>query len=169
MIMSILEHTPSWVFAVFFALLLLGASQTRTRDVSRARAIGLPIAFVLLSLAGVMTTFTLSGLAVGAWLVGVGVSTTLGGPAWRAQGASWSADTQRVRIPGSWWPLILILGLFTLRYTAGTLLAIHPALAGNSHVALPLSAVYGAVAGLFWARTRSLLALSRQEGVVSAA
>jgi hypothetical protein len=43
MILSILEH---WVWAVFFAVIALGLAQTRTREVSRARAALLPAVMV---------------------------------------------------------------------------------------------------------------------------
>jgi len=54
MILTILEHTPLWVWAVFAALILLGWQQTRTRDVSIARATILPVIMILLSLSGVV-------------------------------------------------------------------------------------------------------------------
>ncbi len=54
MILGILEHTPVWVWGVFVAILLLGLQQTRTRDVSIARATILPVVMILLSLSGVL-------------------------------------------------------------------------------------------------------------------
>ena len=52
MILSILEHTPVWVWAVFFAVISRGLAQTRTQNVRMARAILLPVVMVVLSLAG---------------------------------------------------------------------------------------------------------------------
>jgi hypothetical protein len=49
--------------------------------------------------------------------------------------------------------------VFVTKYVAGATLAINPSLAANMSVAIVLSLVYGAFAGLFWARARSLRAL----------
>jgi hypothetical protein len=159
MLVQILEHTPSWVFILFAALLVLGLSQARAREVSRARATVLPLAMVLLSLLGVLSTFTQSSLALAAWIAGLGLCLSLLGGRLAIRGASWLAETDRFRVPGSWVPLILILGLFLIKYVSGVALALHPSLAASLRVALPLSLLYGAVAGLFWGRARSVLAL----------
>jgi hypothetical protein len=159
MIVQILEHTPRWVFILFALLLALGLSQTRTREVSRARVAVLPLAMLLLSLIGVLSTFTPSSLALIAWIVGLGACLTLIGERIAVRGASWLAETDRFRIPGSWLPLTLILGLFMIKYGSGIALALQPALAASTRVAVPLSLLYGVSAGLFWGRARSVLAL----------
>jgi hypothetical protein len=162
MILSILEHTPVWVWVLFCALMALGISQARTRDVTVARATALPVVMVALSLSGVLSAFGLVALALGAWGVDLGVSLTLAGQAMAVRGATWSARTRRFRVPGSFVPVILILGVFMTKYVAGAMLAINPSLAANLSVAVVLSLVYGAFAGLFWARARSLRALMRE-------
>jgi hypothetical protein len=159
MIVQILGHTPTWVFVLFGALLLLGLSQTRTRDVGRARAIGLPMAMMLLSLSSVVSAFTQPVVALGAWVSGFALAVGLTGSALGVRGASWSPTTGHFRIPGSWLPLVLILSLFVLKYVAGILLAMRPSWAGDTSVVIPLGLVYGAFAGLFFGRARSLLAL----------
>jgi hypothetical protein len=164
MILSILEHTPVWVWVLFCALMALGISQTRTRNVSAARATALPVVMVALSLSGVLSAFGLVALALGAWGVGLGVSLRLAGQAMAIRGASWSARTRLFRVPGSSIPVILILGVFMTKYVAGAMLAINPSLAANVSVAVVLSLVYGVFAGLFWARARSLRALMREGG-----
>lgn len=158
MIIQILEHTPRWVLILLAVLLALGLSQTCTRELSRARVVVLPSVMMGLSLIGVLTTFQSSG-AVIAWTVGLGVCLSLMGERIAIRGASWLAETDRFRIPGSWLPLMLILGLFIVKYVSGVALAMQPALAASASVALPLSLFYGVCAGLFWGRARSVLAL----------
>jgi hypothetical protein len=159
MILQILEHTPGWVFVVFAVLLVLGWSQTRAREVSRARATVLPLAMMLLSLIGVLSTFRAPAGAVLAWIAGLGLCLSLASGRVAIRGAAWLPDKDHFRVPGSWLPLGLIVGLFTIKYVSGVVIALHPSLAASSSMAVPLSLLYGAVAGLFWGRARSLLAL----------
>jgi len=161
MILGILEHTPVWVWVVFAAILLLGLQQTRTRDVSIARATILPVVMILLSLSGVLGAFAHVPLAWVAWAAGVGLSLLLAGKAVAVRGASRSAQPDHLRIPGSFVPVILILAVFTTKYTAGIALAMNPSLALNAGVAVALSLVYGAFSGLFWSRAQSLRAVIR--------
>ena len=53
MFASILSNTPTWVFAVFAALIAIGLMQTRPRTVSRRRLIVLPVVVAGYSLYGV--------------------------------------------------------------------------------------------------------------------
>jgi hypothetical protein len=164
MILNILEHTPFWVWVTFCAVIALGISQIRTREVSSARATVLPVVMIALSLSGVLGAFSQVPLALAAWAVGLGVSLKLAGRVLAVRGASWSAETRHFRVPGSFVPLMLILGVFVTKYVAGVMLAINPSLAANTSVAIVLSLVYGAFAGLFWARARSLRALTHGNG-----
>ncbi len=161
MISSILQHTPVWVWALFSALLVLGLSQTRTQEVTKARITLLPLAMVCLSISGLLGAFGPAPAAWAAWTAGFAVAIRLLAPAVAARGATWSAETERFRIPGSWVPVTLIVGLFTLKYVAGLGMAINPSLATNSVFAGTLSLVYGMFAGLFWGRARSLRVLLR--------
>lgn len=164
MILNILEHTPVWVWVSFCAVITLGILQIRTRDVSTARATVLPIVMIALSLSGVLSAFSQVPLALGAWVVGLGVSVRLAGRVMAVRGASWFAETRHFRVPGSFVPLTLIIGVFVTKYVAGAMLAINPSLAANMNVAIVLSLVYGVFAGLFWARARSLRALIQGGG-----
>jgi hypothetical protein len=159
MILSILEHTPVWVWVTFCAVITLGILQIRTREVSAVRATVLPVVMIALSLSGVLSAFSQVPLALSAWLVGLGVSLKLAGRVMAVRGASWSAQTRHFRVPGSFVPLTMILGVFVTKYAAGAMLAINPSLAANMSVVIVLGLVYGAFAGLFWARARSLRAL----------
>ena len=159
MILDILEHTPVWVWIVFGALVLLGLQQSRTRDVSIARATILPVVMIVLSLSSVVGAFGPVPFALVAWAAGVGLSLTLAGKAVAVRGASRSTQPGHLRIPGSFVPVLLILAVFITKYSAGVALAINPSLAANTAVAVTLSLVYGVFSGLFWSRAQSLRAL----------
>jgi hypothetical protein len=161
MILNILEHTPVWVWAIFCAVIALGMAQTRTRDVSRARAILLPAVMVILSLSGALSSFTQVALALAAWMAGFSLTLSFAGQAIAVRGASWFPATRHFQVPGSWLPVTMIVGLFVTKYVAGVCLGMNPSLAANTTLTALLSLTYGTFAGLFWARARSLLQLTR--------
>jgi len=169
MIFNILQHTPVWVWALFCALLVLGVSQTRTLEVSKARVTVLPLAMVCLSISGVLGSFGELPVAWAGWIAGFVITVRLLAPLVTARGATWSARDQRFRIPGSWVPLTLIVGLFVLKYAAGAGMALNPSLATSGVFAGTLSLLYGMFAGLFWGRARSLRALARERGLAQPA
>jgi hypothetical protein len=162
MILEILEHTPLWVWAVFVAVIFLGLQQSRTRNVSIARATILPVVMIVLSLGGVLGAFGQVPIAWVAWTVGLLLTLALAGRAVAVRGARRSAQPGFLHIPGSFLPVALILAVFVTKYSAGVALAVNPSLAANTGVAVALSLVYGAFAGLFWARARSLRAVLGQ-------
>jgi len=161
MILAILQHTPTWVWMAFIAVMTLGISQTRTREVSQGRATLLPLVMTILSLSGVLSAFSQVPLALAAWGVGLVLSFTVIGPVVAIKGATWLPEMRRFRIPGSWLPITLILGLFATKYSAGVSLALNHSLATDIPVATLLSLTYGVFAGIFLARARSLFALTR--------
>jgi hypothetical protein len=169
MISNILQHTPIWVWLLFGGLIALGLSQTRTRDVGRARVTILPLVMITLSLSGVLVTFGQVPLALAAWVVGFWATLRLAAPWVAARGATWSPATGHFRIPGSWLPVTAIVGIFVMKYVAAVCLAISPPLAVNMAFAVVVSLAYGLFAGLFWGRARSLHVLARDRSPMETA
>lgn len=157
--LSVLQHTPVWVWGLLALLIALGLRQRRTHDLSPARATLPPLAMLLLALAGVLGTFG-SAAALLAWAaVTVGVAAAWTGRA--APNARWLPAEQRFRLPGSWLPLGLMMGIFITKFAVGVGIALHPALARSTAFALGVSALYGMFSGIFAARA---LALQRLRG-----
>ncbi len=159
MILTIVQHTPLWVWGLFAGLVALGLVQTRDRAMTLPRILMTPAVMLALSLAGVVGAFGGRPLALGAWVVGLGLSLLAGRRAARPQGARWSGAQRRLQVPGSWLPLALIVGLFAIKYLAGVSLAIAPRLAADATFAGGCSLVYGLFSGLFLARAMALWAL----------
>lgn len=161
---SILHGTPLWVWAVLLALIALGLSATRTRQMALAHLTALPLAMTGLALWGVVSAFAGSGRLAGLlalWLLCAGLALTWG---WRgAAPAGTRYDPQRrvFRLPGSWVPMALILAVFLMKYGIGVQLALAPALAHDSAFALAVTALYGALSGVFAVRTLRVLRLAR--------
>lgn len=156
-LLGILHHTPPWVWVLLAALLVLGLSQLRTRSVSRTRLLVLPAVLVGLGLFATATSFQPAGPALAAWVLALAGGVMLGRQLPRPSGARWDASGRSLLLPGSALPLLVIMAIFALRYTAGVALALHPAWRSAPAVALPLAAAYGAIGGLLLGRVLALL------------
>jgi hypothetical protein len=169
MFTSILQHTPVWVWGLFTAVIALGLSQTRDREVTLLRITILPLVLIALSMSGVLSAFGHAPLPLGGWASGVGAALVFGRQFVAVRGARWLAESGRLYVPGSWLPLVLIVGLFCIKYVAGASLTMHPALATDATFAGLCSLAYGSFSGLFLARTLSLRRLATRGAAFSAA
>jgi len=158
---DILRYTPIWVWGLLAALLTLGFWQTRTRNLARARLLALPLTLLCLGLWSTSSSFSTLPLAAGVWLATLVASSFAARRLPPPAGARWDAVNERLHLPGSWLPLALIVTMFTLRYSATVAMMLHPAWRGDPTLLLPLSALYGALGGLFLGRAIGLLALTR--------
>jgi hypothetical protein len=161
MILNILSHTPLWVWSLLAALLALGFSQTRQRQVAPWRLLMLPLVLLGLGLWSMSSGFRALPLTALVWIAALGAGTALlaGRPA--PVGATWLPAAQRLRLPGSWMPMLLILIVFSLRYAANVGMALNPGWRHAPGLLLPLALLYGGFSGLFLGRALALLKLTR--------
>jgi len=159
-LLAILQHTPVWVWPLLAALLALGLRQAFPRTVTLRRAMLLPVAMLALSLWGVISVFG-SGPALAAWALGGLTAASWSMHGGGARSVRWSAAEQSFRLPGSWVPLMLILGIFCTKFGVGMSLAQHPELRSADSFALGASLVYGVFSGLFAGRALGLWRLIR--------
>lgn len=165
---EIVRHTPIWVWGLLAGLIALGLKQSRDHVLSRTRLLILPSVLCVLSLAGATSAFGPMPGVVLAWLAGLAAGTsvfTLFRLPLRAQALS----GDRFAVGGSWLPIGLLLGVFTLRYLVAASLAVHPELAQTTGFALGASLLYGAVGGLFAGRAWRILAQAPKGSVALAA
>jgi len=162
MFISIIQHTPIWVWALLAALVALGLVQTQTREMTLSRAALLPVIMVTLSVVGVVSRFGVHALPLLAWAGGaaMAIATAHSLRVWR--GTIWSASTSRFQMPGSWLPLALILVLFVVKYTVSVNLVMHPDLLKDAVFPWAASLAYGFFSGLFLARALTLWSAIRQ-------
>jgi hypothetical protein len=158
MLLQIVEHTPVWVWGLLAALLAFGYSQARERDISLTRATVLPLVMLALSLFGVTSAFGGRSVALAAWAIGVAAAVVLARRLMPVRGARWSDATRTLHVPGSWVPMVLIVGLFAIKYTVGVTLAMQPAMAQHAVFASLCGLAYGVFSGTFLARGLSLRA-----------
>jgi hypothetical protein len=168
-LLQIIEHTPVWVWGLLVALVALGLSQARDRQASLTRVTVLPFVLVVLSLVGVTSAFGRQSIALFAWAVGAVVAAAIARRFLPVRGASWSPATRLLHLPGSWLPMVLILGLFSIKYFAGVCLAIEPRLAADPMFAGLCSLAYGIFSGCFLGRALSLRQVVGQHGALGVA
>ena len=75
-------------------------------------------------------------------------------------GTAYDPASRRFALPGSAWPLALMMGIFCTKLAAGVALAQHPALARSAAIGWTVSALYGALSGIFLGRAARLWRLA---------
>jgi hypothetical protein len=166
----ILRKTPIWVWGLFAGLVAVGISQLRARTASLARVSVLPVAMTLFSIWG---TFSVAGGAphlagaAAAWLIAGGLAFALVAPGQAA--AEFDPVQRSYRLPGSAIPLLLIVGIFLVKYVVGVELAMAPRLAGETRYVLVVAALYGAFTGVFVGRAARLWRLAWRPATAGAA
>lgn len=159
-IVPVLRGTPLWVWGLLAGLLALGISQLRDRTASLARVSLLPLAMTLFSVSG--TASALGGsphraMALAAWLIAAALAFAVALLA-RGRGAAAQYDPARrlFLLPGSVVPLLLIVGIFLVKYVVGVDLAMAPQLVQEAPYVLTVAALYGAFTGVFVGRASRL-------------
>ena len=161
MLSQILAQTPIWVFALFAALVALGLSQMRTREVPIARAAILPLVMVALSLAGTLNAFPGSRWALASWAAGLILTAWLLSLKPLSNGTVFHAASNTFKLPGSAVPLALMMGIFFTKYAVGASIGINAELVQKPAFAAGVSAAYGLFSGAFLARGIRLWRISR--------
>jgi hypothetical protein len=153
---AILKGTPVWVWALLLGLVALGVSQTFARRVSLLRSALMPVVMLTLSLQSVATGFANPPLALLAWAVGAAVAAMAVLRWMDVSAVAYDPALRCFDLPGSGWPLVLMLGIFAMKYGMGVSLALHPELRSSTDLALASSAAFGVFSGVFLGRTLAL-------------
>lgn len=163
-LLTVLSHTPLWVWALLAALVALGLLQARDHVLPRARVLAQPLALGALSLVGAAGAFGLHALPLGGWLAGLALGAALNQPL-RLPRQVQALPDGRFAVGGSWAPLGLLMLIFWLRYTLAVALAMVPALAGQPGFVAAACLLYGTASGLFGARAWRVLQQRPAPGV----
>jgi hypothetical protein len=162
MLISILQHTPHWVWWLLAALISLGVSQMQPQQKTLRAATAIPVAMAALSFYGVVSVFSHESIALVAWAAAMLAALATSHAAGIGSNARWLAAEQRLLVPGSWIPLMLMLGLFIIKFGANVMLAMHPDLSVDGLFAGLVSLAYGAFSGIFLARGLAMWRVARQ-------
>ena len=149
MIVEILKRTPPWVWLLLCFLFVYGYTQTRSRIVSYRRAMILPAIMLALSLSGLAGRFDKAPAVGVAWFAGVGCALVLNRWLGWPWGVRYSESERSFALTGSWFPLILMLCIFSLRYFANVSLALNLGFTRSELFSPVLAWVYGLLGGIF--------------------
>lgn len=167
MLLRIVANTPVWVWILLLALFILGIIQSRPRAMTLRRTLILPTVMTGLSIAGTISTFGVAPSVLLTWSLTAGTVAWLVGRRPVPARIRYDPNTGVFHLPGSVIPLLLILGIFLVKYMVGVMLAIQPVLSENAGFILLISSLYGAMSGIFVGRAARLWQVSRRPGRAS--
>lgn len=157
-VVEVLKHTPTYVWAILAGLVVLGGMQMRDQVLSRTRVLLLPIALGVYSLWGALSTFGTRGEVLAAWAVGTGAMLGLARWVTWPRRVEFLPDRSAFAVSGSVLPLVAMLGVFAVRYVATVTLILNPQWRGVEAVATVGGLAYGVLSGVFAMRARTILA-----------
>lgn len=143
---DIVGHTPSWVWIVLALLIWRGIKSAQPREVGLGGVVLLPLLLVALSGYTIVST----GLSM-ATLAGVGLGVLAGvaaGLALEQRNPARALGDGRLRLPGDWISLAVILTSFAIRYVKTVAASVSPELLANGTFQLAtigISALFGAM------------------------
>jgi hypothetical protein len=132
-------------------LLYRGYLASRDRESSLLKLSIIPGVMLVLALSGMNGHGALGAGVWGVWAVGVLAGMAL---IWRLSGGDIAVDRAAGTIHqrGSWMPLLLMVAIFSTKYTVAVASAMHPELPHNLSFALGVTALYGVFNGVFLGR-----------------
>jgi len=149
---ELISHTPTWVFAIFFTLLVLGFIQSKERIVKVKTVFILPLAMIIFSFFGVSSVFGLSILTMSLWVMGLVITLVIGLKLAYPKLVSFSEQSNKLTIPGSWVPLFFMMAIFFTKYFVGFAVARKLPIVNEYIFMVLLSLLYGAFSGIFLSR-----------------
>ena len=160
MFYQIITHTPIWVWAVFALITRIGLKQALPSTSSLRRITLITLAMLGLSLYGTVSVFGLAGTLLLTWGFSFAVVATLTAQRALSPLTRYNGWTQRVELPGSWVPLVLMLGIFITKYGVGITSAMRPDVLHHPAFGYGIGAIYGAFSGVFAGRAVRLWRLA---------
>jgi hypothetical protein len=164
MLGQIIFNTPPWVWALLAFLIYRGMRAAADREIPFRRIFIIPLVMLGLSLHGIGSTFGIGFMVLLTWL-----ATTL-----VASGLSWHLPDYRKMVahpargtlflPGSWTPLLMMLGIFFIKYVVAVMLSMNPHYAQTTGFAIAICALYGLFNGIFIGHLLRLVSIYRQAG-----
>jgi len=157
------SQVPMWPFAILALLVALGVWQRRTRELNAAAPAAIAAAFLAYSIYGVVSSFGVGLPSLVAWVVGLVLALTVGRPVFAPRGLMPAAQPNRVLVPGSWLPLVLMLCIFAAKFLAGFVAGARLERGHSAWFAPAVGLVLGASSGAFVVRAIAVLRFARRE------
>lgn len=122
-LVTILQNTPAWVYALFAILLALGLISLKTRTVKVWRPLVAPAVFIAWGIYGLLVRLDDSGLLPLYWAVAAAASAFFAWYGTNLNTILLDPAQGRVRIEGSVFPLVRNMVLFFAKYAVGVAIA----------------------------------------------
>lgn len=167
MLQQIFSHTPLYVWAILGFLVYRGVLASRARETSLRKLCIIPLVMLALSLSGVRGSFGFDGVAPFAWAAGALAGAALAWTLTDARKLTAYPERGSVQRPGSWLPMILMMGIFCMKYAVAVTLSIVPAYAHAAGFMLPVCLAYGIFSGIFLGGLLRTVAVYRQAHMTS--
>lgn len=150
---------PVWPLAILAALVAFGYRQSRGRLVQPGALARVAVAMLALSLYGVTSAFGTHFVPVLAWTVGFAASVLLGGRVFAPRGLAHEGGA--VRLPGSWLPLALMVGIFAAKFGLGFAMGTGAHVVQEAWFIAAMSTTFGLFSGAFAARATAVHRFAR--------
>lgn len=161
MLIELLTHTPLYVYWIFFSLLFVGISQTKTRQTGLKRGIVIPLILIVVSLYAIVSDFGITLLSSSFWLCGIIFIVMLHKMLRSHEQVEYSSLTQIFTIGGSYKPLLMMMILFFTKYTVGLAMALESPALNNPIFISSVCLLYGTFSGMYFIRFFVLVNKSR--------
>ncbi len=151
--LSILTHTPFWVWGLLVLLIAIGIGRMRDQTITLTRMLIFPAVMALLSLSGLVH----AGLTVlPALLAGLAAGGFVG---WlrEGNGSTRRLADGRIWLRGDWTAPILNAAVFAVHYVTSATAIIDPALAADSIFQITAAGLSSFFAALFIGRSAARL------------
>jgi hypothetical protein len=125
-ILSILQHTPWPVFALFTFLVVLGIQALRPRTVYAWRLLVVPAVFIIWGIISLLSRSLAMPMLAVDWLVAAAAGAAIAAYAARLKAVDIDRSTGCVQVPGSVFPLLRNLGIFAAKYGLAVAMALVP-------------------------------------------
>lgn len=148
-VITIVSHTPLWVWPLYALLLFLSGQGTRDRVVPLFRLMILPVAVTALT---TMSSITAGPSGLPAIATGFILGSVLG---WliENEGNSRRLQDGRIWLRGEWWSFGQLLLVLVVRYATAIVSAMYPAINGDPTWHSGSLLIATALSGLFLGRT----------------
>lgn len=122
-LITILQHTPAWVYVLFVVLLALGLVSLKTRTVKIWRPLVAPAVFIAWGVYGLLLRLDASALLPLYWAAAAAIAMLLAWYGTNLDRMEPDPAHGRVRIEGSAFPLARNMVLFFAKYAIGVAIA----------------------------------------------
>lgn len=152
-LVTVVIHTPLWVWPLYALLLFLGFQRTRDSTVALWRMLILPLVVTLLA---VLTLIGNGPSALPVMLLGLVIGSAAG---WQLErdGATSRLPDDKLWLRGEWLSLAQIVLVLTFRYVVNVVAAMDPVLNANPTWHFGSLLISAALSGLFLGRTAARL------------